>query len=201
MDWVTDNIYIASFRGFILACDGRPAASFTCTTVVTGHGWAAGIALDRVAGLAFLAVSLLSCAWLTKFYISSGRTMYFTKSYDGSTGSIMRSELDGRNPVTLVTGLKEAHGIAIDFSSRRLYWTDVRANRIHLMYRFEYQATPWGSLWGKTEYTGVQCYQDKYKVGARWVGRSSPTKLGRAISTNYPSCQGLVSPEIGRTTT
>ena len=54
--------------------------------------------------------------------------MYWTKYWVPS--SIWRSKLDGRNPVTLVTGLKDPHGIAIDFSSQRLYWADKDANKI-----------------------------------------------------------------------
>ena len=42
----------------------------------------------------------------------------------------MKSELDGRNPVTLVTGLRNPIGIAIDFSSQRLYWADSSAHKI-----------------------------------------------------------------------
>lgn len=50
LDWVTGNIYIASWGGFVLACDGRPTAPFTCATVLTGQGHLSGIALDPVAG-------------------------------------------------------------------------------------------------------------------------------------------------------
>lgn len=49
-DWVSGNVYIASSGGFILACSGRPANSFTCATVLFEEGDIQGIALDPAAG-------------------------------------------------------------------------------------------------------------------------------------------------------
>ena len=48
--------------------------------------------------------------------------MYWVKS-GKSNGAIMRAEMDGSNRVTLVTGLKYARGLTIDFEESRLYWT------------------------------------------------------------------------------
>ena len=61
---------------------------------------------------------------IVQFLISSSRAMYWIKSSSYSASSILKSELDGNNPVTLVTGLRSAWGIAIDFLSQRLYWAD-----------------------------------------------------------------------------
>ena len=55
--------------------------------------------------------------------------MYWAK-YSSGHSSIIRSELDGTNPVTLVTGLENPQGIAIDFPSHRLFWADLMAHRI-----------------------------------------------------------------------
>ena len=56
--------------------------------------------------------------------------MYWTKYSRGNRSSILRTELDGTNPATLVTDLEDPFGIAIDFSSQRLYWADRDAGKI-----------------------------------------------------------------------
>ena len=78
--------------------------------------------------------------------------MYWT-TYSGYS-AIVRSELDGTNPVTLVTGLGDIFGIAIDFSSQRLYWadryfqmirsSDLEGHGVQTVYQLEHRPGPLG---------------------------------------------------------
>ena len=47
--------------------------------------------------------------------------MYWT---NGGVGETIRwAQMDGTNPAVLVAGLKNPHGITVDFDTSRLYWT------------------------------------------------------------------------------
>ena len=54
--------------------------------------------------------------------------MYYTKSTH--PGSIIRAGMDGSNPVTVITGLGNPHGIKIDLTTSKLFWTDYKTGRI-----------------------------------------------------------------------
>ena len=45
-DWVTGNVYIATWGGFVLACDGTLERNLKCVTILSGQGKLVGIALD-----------------------------------------------------------------------------------------------------------------------------------------------------------
>ena len=116
--------------------------------------------------------------------------MYWTKyvSSSSSTSSIWRSELDGNNPVTLVPGLKDPHGIAIDFSFQRLYWADKDSNKIQS-----------SDLQGENIQTVFQVSDglDRHPYGVAVVGNriywsthglnrlQSGSKAGGQITTHY----------------
>ena len=62
-------------------------------------------------------------------YVSC-RTMYYTSWSDSQRrASVLKSGTDGSDPSILVTNLKCSSGLAIDFSSSRLYWADCKANK------------------------------------------------------------------------
>lgn len=44
------------------------------------------------------------------------------KMYWGDRGTIKRSDLDGANVETLITGLNDAFGLALDVASQKIYW-------------------------------------------------------------------------------
>ena len=48
--------------------------------------------------------------------------MYWSNYAPGDNSAIVRSEMDGSNPVAVVTQLRDPCGLAIDISSSRLYW-------------------------------------------------------------------------------
>ena len=77
------------------------------TVVGTGLVWPQGLALDIAGGFIY---------WtdITQWFIVGP-----------GPGMIMRAELDGSNPVTLVSGdLDDPQGIALDISGGHMYWTD-----------------------------------------------------------------------------
>ena len=49
-DWITGNVYVVTWNGFILACDGSLERNFTCVTVLSGLGSVTGLALDPADG-------------------------------------------------------------------------------------------------------------------------------------------------------
>ena len=59
--------------------------------------------------------------------------MYWTKggSGDGDTRGVYKAEMDGTNVVKIVSSLDCPFGIAIDFASQRLFWTDFNENKVH----------------------------------------------------------------------
>ena len=51
--------------------------------------------------------------------------------YATSTGgAITKAGMDGSNPMPLITGLLDPHGIVIDFSVSRLFWAEAGLNAI-----------------------------------------------------------------------
>ena len=49
---------------------------------------------------------------------------------DSRTGKIQRSDLNGENAETLITGLGDPTSIVLDLENDFMYWTDVRTNKI-----------------------------------------------------------------------
>ena len=49
-DWITGNIYVTTFSGYILACDGTVGRNFSRVTVLTGQGYLLETALDPTEG-------------------------------------------------------------------------------------------------------------------------------------------------------
>ena len=45
-DWVQVKIFVATYGGYILACDARPTQRFPCVEILSGLGWFHGIAID-----------------------------------------------------------------------------------------------------------------------------------------------------------
>ena len=56
--------------------------------------------------------------------------MYWSRLDSGNSGRIFRAEMDGSNPEEFITGLNLPNALAIDFVSRRLFWTDYGTNQI-----------------------------------------------------------------------
>lgn len=54
LDWVTGNLYVATYGGNILACNAERTRAFSCFTILTGQNNTAGISLDPVQGYAHL---------------------------------------------------------------------------------------------------------------------------------------------------
>jgi cysteine-rich repeat protein len=53
-----------------------------------------------------------------------GRIFWTLKHTFGGNGAIWRSDLDGDEPVEIVSGLNKPRGIAVDPVGRKIYWTD-----------------------------------------------------------------------------
>ena len=49
-DWISGNIYVASSKGFILACDGPTTLSVSCVIVWDELGEVQGLALNPITG-------------------------------------------------------------------------------------------------------------------------------------------------------
>ena len=77
-------------------------------TLITGSESPAGLALDMDGGKIY---------W----------TEYWTDASPNasSTGKIQRTDLDGSNTKTLITGLENPFSIALDVERGRIYWTDI----------------------------------------------------------------------------
>jgi len=58
--------------------------------------------------------------------------MYWTdlEGHLNGTGKIQRSDLDGSNVETLITGIDEANGLAIDSVGGKIYWPDLATGKI-----------------------------------------------------------------------
>ena len=64
-DWITDNIYVASGRGTILACDVRKKRTLSCARVMTGQGDIRDIALDPINGYCHCQLPVMNyCSWV-----------------------------------------------------------------------------------------------------------------------------------------
>ena len=49
-DWISGNIYVATYDGKILACGDGAKRTFSCFTILDGQSNAEGIALDPTKG-------------------------------------------------------------------------------------------------------------------------------------------------------
>ena len=45
-DWIAGNLYVATWGGYILACDTNPTRPFRCATILTGRGNVVQITLN-----------------------------------------------------------------------------------------------------------------------------------------------------------
>ena len=119
------------------------------------------------------------------FLISSASVMYWTK-YLQAGSSIWRSDLDGSNGVRILDHLKYPYGIAIDFSSRRLYWADFEDSRIQSsdLQGRNFRAT--FKLPNESYPTGVVVIGHRIYWGTWGSGKlQSGGKVGRQIITYY----------------
>lgn len=88
--------------------------------------------------------------------------MYWTEW--GGKPKIDRAAMDGTGRVTLVADVGRANGLTIDYSERRLYWTDLDTTLIESSNMLGEGAGPAEPSWSRTVLE-----QNRWVTGFCWV--------------------------------
>ena len=129
--------------------------------------------------------------------------MYWTKDGIGGTGGIFKADMDGSNVVEIHSGLSWASGIAIDFESLRLFWTDWDRDQVRTsnldgtdaqpFVQLERDQIPWGIaitsdrvFWGKG-FADSESLQSSDKTGQDIKTLYNGTHAIRALTVATPN--------------